>query len=53
MVPIIMVGFDYKNKTVVFSEPLMPHYQEEDFKIIEGFYGAIYGKIPENGMLVK
>jgi 1-acyl-sn-glycerol-3-phosphate acyltransferase len=50
-VPIIMVGLDYKYKTVRFSEPLFPSHQAEDFETIYGFYRTIEGKIPELGLM--
>jgi 1-acyl-sn-glycerol-3-phosphate acyltransferase len=49
-VPIIMVGLDYKYKTVRFSEPLYPSDQAEDFETIYGFYRAIEGKNPALGL---
>lgn len=50
-VPIIMVGLDYKNKTVVISEPLYPtNHQEHDFAIIYDFYRPIEGKYPEHSL---
>lgn len=50
-VPIVMVGFDYKNKTVVYSEPFYPTSdQEKDFEHILSFYRPVQGRIPEKGM---
>lgn len=50
-VPIIMVGLDYLKKTVVFSEPLYPSEQVEDFDLIHSFYRTIHGKYPERGLM--
>lgn len=50
-VPIIMVGLDYKSKSVVFSEPLYPSDQVKDFDRIYSFYSTIYGKHPELGLM--
>jgi 1-acyl-sn-glycerol-3-phosphate acyltransferase len=50
-VPIIMVGLDYKYRTVRFSEPLYPSNQVEDFETIYGFYRTIEGKVPELGLM--
>jgi 1-acyl-sn-glycerol-3-phosphate acyltransferase len=50
-VPIIMVGLDFKNKTVVISNALYPtNDQEHDFKLIHNFYRPIEGKNPENSL---
>ena len=49
-VPIIMVGLDYKHKTVRCSEPLYPTDHLEDFQTIYTFYRAIEGKYPELGL---
>ena len=50
-VPIIMVGLDYKQKTVVFSEPLYPTDQLKDFEAIYDFYRVVPGKYPELGLM--
>lgn len=50
-VPIIMVGLDYKRKTVLFSEPLHPSDQIKDFEMIYSFYRVIPGKYPELGLM--
>ncbi|HEY0654563.1 MAG TPA: 1-acyl-sn-glycerol-3-phosphate acyltransferase [Chryseosolibacter sp.] len=50
-VPIIMVGLDYKLKTVLFSQPLYPSDQLKDFDTIHSFYGTIEGKYPELGLM--
>ncbi len=50
-VPIIMVGLDFKNKTVVISDALYTTSdQEHDFKLIHNFYRPIEGKYPENSL---
>ena len=47
-VPIIMVGLDFKNKTVVISDALyLTNDQDYDFKLIHNFYRPIEGKYPE------
>jgi 1-acyl-sn-glycerol-3-phosphate acyltransferase len=50
-VPIVMVGLDYKNKTVRFSAPLYPRNQVEDFETIYSFYRTIEGRVPELGLM--
>jgi 1-acyl-sn-glycerol-3-phosphate acyltransferase len=50
-VPIIMVGLDYKRKTVLFSEPLYTGDQVEDFETIYHFYRTISGKYPKLGLM--
>lgn len=50
-IPIIMVGLDYKHRTVRFSEPLYTSNQTEDFAKIYDFYRTIEGKIPELGLM--
>lgn len=50
-VPIIMVGLDYKQKTVVFSQPLYPSDQVRDFEAIYDFYRVVPGKYPELGLM--
>ena len=50
-VPIVMVGLDFANKQVVFSDPfLATHNQEADFEHILKFFRPIKGKYPENGL---
>jgi len=50
-VPIIMVGIDYPNKRILFSDLLYPSDdQVKDFETILNFYRPIKGKNPENGM---
>jgi len=50
-VPIIMVGLDFKNKTVVISDPLYTTTnQVTDFEKIHSFYRPIDGKYPEHSL---
>ena len=50
-VPIIMVGFDYKNKQVIFCEPFYPtDNQQKDFDYIIQFFGPIQGKHADLGL---
>jgi 1-acyl-sn-glycerol-3-phosphate acyltransferase len=50
-VPIIMVGLDFKNKQVLFSEPFYTSdSQQEDFERIIQFFGPVQGKYPELGL---
>lgn len=50
-VPIVMVGLDYANKRVTFSEPFRPtDNQEGDFEHILKFFRPIQGKFPEKGL---
>jgi 1-acyl-sn-glycerol-3-phosphate acyltransferase len=50
-IPIIMVGLDYRHKTIRISDPLMATEQEKDFEQILNFYRPIAGKHPENGLM--
>jgi len=50
-VPVIMVGLDWKNRTILFSKPLVITTEENDLKIILDFYRPILGKHPKNGLL--
>ena len=50
-IPIVMVGLDYKNKTIHCSEPLMPSDQARDFETIFDFYRRIEGRHPEKGLM--
>jgi 1-acyl-sn-glycerol-3-phosphate acyltransferase len=52
-VPIVMVGLDWKNRTVLFSQPLMASNEEADFACIHDFYRPIAGKYPEKGLMHK
>lgn len=50
-VPIVMAGFDYGKKEVIFSEPFYTGADEAaDFKKVISFYAPVKGKIPENGL---
>lgn len=50
-VPIVMVGFDYKNKQTIFSEPFFTTGDEQkDFDRIIRFFGPIEGKHVELGL---
>jgi 1-acyl-sn-glycerol-3-phosphate acyltransferase len=50
-IPIVMVGLDYANKQVTFSEPFRPgENQEADFERILKFFRPIQGKFPEKGL---
>lgn len=53
-VPIIMVGFDYKNRTLPFGKPFIPSGDfEKDMEVIYSFYRHIEGKNPEHGLMHK
>ena len=50
-VPIVMAGFDFKNRKLLLSEPFYTSdNEEEDLRKIIGFFAPIQGKIPEFGM---
>jgi len=50
-VPIAMVGLDYENRRVVFTEELYPtSVMEDDLQKILQFYRTIRGKFPEQGL---
>lgn len=50
-VPIVMVGFDYKNKQMIFSEPFFTtDDQQKDFDFIVRFFGPVQGKHAELGL---
>ena len=50
-VPIVMAGFDFKNRKLLLSEPFYTSdNEEEDFRKIIGFFASIQGKNPELGM---
>jgi 1-acyl-sn-glycerol-3-phosphate acyltransferase len=50
-VPIVMVGLDFANKRVFFSEPFYASAnQEADFEHILTFFRPIQGKYPEKGL---
>lgn len=47
-IPIVIVGFDYKNKEVVLANPIYAgENEEEDLKKIIAFYSTIEGAKPE------
>jgi 1-acyl-sn-glycerol-3-phosphate acyltransferase len=48
-VPIVPVGFDWKNKQVIIFPTLYPTGDKDaDFKVLDGYLKGIEGKIPEN-----
>ncbi|MBL7843426.1 MAG: 1-acyl-sn-glycerol-3-phosphate acyltransferase [Cyclobacteriaceae bacterium] len=50
-VPIVMVGFDFKNKQVIFSDPFYPSEdQQQDFNNILRFLGPVEGKHADKGL---
>lgn len=50
-VPIVMAGFDFKNRKLLLSEPFYTSdNEEEDFRRIIAFFAPIQGKIPDLGM---
>jgi 1-acyl-sn-glycerol-3-phosphate acyltransferase len=50
-IPIIMIGFDLKGKTIQVSEPFHPSNNVyTDFKKIIDFFSACKGYYPENGI---
>lgn len=50
-IPIILVGFDFKNKQVVLREPIfVSEDQEADFKKIIAFFSTIVGARPALGL---
>lgn len=52
-VPIIPVGFDWKNKQVIIFPVLYPTgNKEDDFKILENHFNGIIGKVPENSFTI-
>lgn len=50
-IPIVMVGLDYRQKRIFFSQPLYPADIGTDFETIHSFYRHIEGKYPERGMM--
>ena len=51
-VPIVMAALDYKNKRVIWSEPMQPtDDQDNDFNTILNFFRPVEGKKPEGGMM--
>ncbi len=49
-VPIIAVGLDYANKTLIFGDAFMPEDPVKDFERIIDFYDPIKGRHPERGI---
>ena len=50
-VPIILVGMDYKNREVVFSDPMIPTGDmDADFEKMRVFFRKMTGKRPELGI---
>lgn len=50
-VPILMVSFDFKTKTVAFLDPFYPTDDvNADLEYIQNYYRGITGKIPEFGV---
>ncbi|MEP5791793.1 MAG: lysophospholipid acyltransferase family protein [Cyclobacteriaceae bacterium] len=50
-VPIVMVGFDFPNKQVIYREPFYPTGDmESDMEVILDYFRQIKGKHPENGV---
>ncbi len=49
-VPIVLVGLDFKNKEVCFSDPVYPMHEENDMKTILRFFAGMEGKYPEKGL---
>ena len=50
-IPIVLVGFDFKNKEVVLKEPFfVSENQEADFKKFIDFFSTIEGANPELGL---
>jgi 1-acyl-sn-glycerol-3-phosphate acyltransferase len=50
-IPILMIGFDYGRKRVVFAEPFYPTDDiKADFKKIFTFFSGMLGKNPESGL---
>ncbi len=51
-IPIVMVGFDYKKKTVEIQDPIFPgDNKEKDFQFMWEYYRGVTGKHPELGIL--
>jgi len=52
-VPIVMVGLDWKNRTLIFGRPFLAEEQSKDFDHIVKFYRPVYGKYPEKGLMER
>ncbi|AMA48719.1 MULTISPECIES: 1-acyl-sn-glycerol-3-phosphate acyltransferase [Flavobacterium] len=47
-VPIVAIGFDWKNKQVIAFPKMIPSGdREKDFAILESYFNGIVGKVPE------
>ncbi|NMM48198.1 1-acyl-sn-glycerol-3-phosphate acyltransferase [Marinigracilibium pacificum] len=49
-IPYYLCGFDWGNKELVISEPIMPSEWDEDRKKVIDFFGNLKGKNPEQDM---
>jgi uncharacterized iron-regulated protein len=50
-IPVIMCGFDFKKKEIIFAEPFYPGEDEaKDFKHIIDFFAPVQGYHPEQGL---
>lgn len=49
-VPIVMAGFDYDNKTIVFGQAFHPTDIEKDLATVLRFYSSIRGRHPAKGI---
>lgn len=50
-IPIIMCGFDFKKKEIIFTEPFYAGEDEvKDFKYIIDFFAPVQGYYPEKGL---
>lgn len=48
-VPIVLVAFDYGRKTIKVSDAIFTTDDKEaDFKVYQGFYKGVVGKVPKN-----
>jgi len=50
-VPIVLVGFDYGTRSIIFKDPFYPTNDiESDFKMFIDFFAKMQGKVPEKGL---
>ncbi|MEL7146093.1 MAG: 1-acyl-sn-glycerol-3-phosphate acyltransferase [Bacteroidota bacterium] len=49
-IPIVMVGFDYRTKTVEFKEPFFVSEKEADIEMMKAYFRTQQGKYPEHGV---
>jgi 1-acyl-sn-glycerol-3-phosphate acyltransferase len=49
-VPIVLIGFDFKNKTIVLGPTIYPTTWEKDYFTIVNFFAPIEGRIKQNGL---